>query len=50
MFMWSLGPLDMGSHKLGVLFWDPCIRDPVILGQYSVHLIFGSYHIGSWWT
>ena len=32
-------------YKLGVLFWGTYVRDPTILGPYSVPLIFGSSHI-----
>ena len=31
---------------IGVLFWGPSMRDPVVLGPYQVPLIFGNSHVG----
>ena len=41
---WEVENLGV-STKLGVLFWGPYMRDPIILGPYWVTLIFSNSHI-----
>ena len=34
--------LNGSFYKMGVLFWAPYLRDPMLLGPHSVPLVFGN--------